>query len=95
MDCAQPPPLPATISAACRSDQRMRAPRAAYDAGSGVHEATTNWLAMIHSTVTATIWSRFETVRAMDRATISAPQRVYETLTQGRCRSGSPDRAAQ
>lgn len=70
-------------SAPSRAPYRRMVTREAYGAGSGVQDATTSWLAMIHRTATATGKSRFDTSRARVRAMKSTPQKVYDLLTQG------------
>jgi len=63
------------------------ATRVAYGTGAGVHEATASCIAMRHREAAATGWSRFETARAMETATRSTPEKVYEVLTQGTSRA--------
>lgn len=64
------------------------ATRLAYGAGSGVQEATTNCVAMRHRMAAMTGWSRFDTARAMETATMRTPKGVYDLLTQGPGRAG-------
>lgn len=64
--------------------------RLAYGTGSGVQDAATSCTAMRHRNAAMTGWSRFDTARAMETATVRTPKGVYDLLTQGSGRAG-PD----